>query len=213
MTPAATRTPRLHAVTDDRILRRPDFTRIAQEVLRAGGPQLALHVRGPGAPGREIYERARELEPAAEQSGATLLANDRVDVSLVLGLEGVHLGGRSLPPREAREILGRGALVGSSVHGVGEARQADAGGADYLVVGTIYRSASHPERSPAGLERLREIGDASGLPLLAIGGVSPERVDEVLEAGAHGVAALSGVWDADRPGRAVRSYLRALEAG
>lgn len=202
--------PPLHVVTDDRILERPDFDRTAHEVLRAGGGALALHVRGPGLPGRPVYERARSLRPAARAAGATLLVNDRVDVALVLGLDGVHLGERSLPAAAARRVLDRPGLLGRSVH---EPAGADAGGADFLVVGTIFRSESHPGRDPAGPERIRAWSAAGSAPTVAIGGITPERVPTVLAAGARGVAVLSGVWDAEDPVRAVRTYLRALRAG
>lgn len=202
--------PRLHAVTADRILERPDFLRVAQEVLRVGGSRVALHVRGPDASGARIYEVARSLLPAARASGAVLFANDRVDVSLALGLPGVHLGARSLPPAAARKVLDREALVGVSVHGTDEAREAEAGGADYLFVGTIFPSPSHPERSPAGVGRVREVTGATRLPGVAIGGVDPEDVASILDAGGHGVAAVSGIWDASDPPRAARSYLEAV---
>lgn len=204
--------PRLHAVTDDRVLERRDFVREAQEVLRVGGSDVALHVRGPGCTGARIYETARALRPAARVSGATLLVNDRIDVSLVLELDGVHLGARSLAPADAVRILDSGALVGLSVHGADEARSGEARGADYLFVGTIFRTPSHPDRGGAGVGRLREVGAVSRLPLVAIGGVGPERIEEVMAGGAHGVAALSGIWDAGRPARAVRSYLQALDS-
>lgn len=203
--------PRLHAVTDDRILERPDFERLAQEVLRIGGRRLALHVRGPGSTGRRIYDRARAVRPAARAAGATLLVNDRVDVARVLELDGVHLGQRSLPPAEARGILGSGATIGMSVHGDAEARAAERGGADYLVVGTIFRSRSHPDRSPAGTALLQSVGEVATIPRIAIGGIEPERAGEVLAADARGVAAVSAIWDAERPGEAVQAFLRVLE--
>lgn len=203
--------PRLHAVTDDRVLRRPGFVALAQDVLRAGGRRIALHVRGPGLDGARVFERARSLRPAARAAGAGLLVNDRVDVALVLELSGAHLGERSLPVADARRLLAPTALVGASVHGVEAAREAEVGGADYLVAGTIFRTASHPGRAPAGPDRVREVRSAVDVPLLAIGGVTPERVSEVLGAGADGVAALSGIWDAAEPAGAVGSYLDALE--
>lgn len=203
--------PRLHAVTDDRVLGRPDAERRARDVLRAGGPDLALHVRGPGTSGRRIYRISRSLRSAARAAGATLLVNDRADVCRVLELDGVHLGARSLPPGAARRIVGREALIGLSVHGADGAREGDADGADYLFVGTIFSSASHPGREAAGPELLGRAARACGLPLVAIGGLSPGRVREVLDAGAHGVAALSGIWDADRPTEAVKAYRAALE--
>lgn len=200
----------LHVVTDDRVLERPDFLRVAQEVLRAGGGDLALHVRGPGLAGRSVYDRTRALRPAARAAGAALFVNDRVDVALVLELDGVHLGQRSLPPVEAKALLGPGAVVGVSVHSVEEARKAESGGADFLLVGTIFPTPSHPGREAGGPERIRRVAAAGTAPLVAVGGVTPERVEAVRAAGAVGVAALSGVWDAQRPAEAVDAYRRAL---
>jgi len=133
-----------------------------------------------------------------------------VDVALVLGLGAVQLGARSLPPAAAREILGPEALLGVSVHGPDEAKKAEEGGADYLVVGTIFPSPSHPGRSGAGPERVAAVSGRSRLPALAIGGITPERVRAVRESGAHGVAVLSGIWDAEDPGAALDRYLGAL---
>nr|NIP56877.1 thiamine phosphate synthase [Gemmatimonadota bacterium]NIR77255.1 thiamine phosphate synthase [Gemmatimonadota bacterium]NIT85774.1 thiamine phosphate synthase [Gemmatimonadota bacterium]NIU29599.1 thiamine phosphate synthase [Gemmatimonadota bacterium]NIU34648.1 thiamine phosphate synthase [Gemmatimonadota bacterium] len=133
-----------------------------------------------------------------------------VDLALVLGLEGVQLGARSLPPSVVRELLGPEALVGVSVHGPDEAVRAENGGADYLVVGTIFPSPSHPGRSGAGPERVAAVSGGTRVPALAIGGITPERVRAVLESGAHGVAVLSGIWDAEDPGAALDRYLGAL---
>lgn len=202
--------PPLHVVTDDEVLARPGFRLRAQRVLEAGAGDVALHVRGPTTAGAALFRMARELRPAAAASGALLMANDRVDLALVLDLAGVHLGERSLPPAVAREQLGAGILVGRSVHDPGPEATASAVGADYLFVGTIFRSGSHPERTGAGPERIAALARRTGLPLFGIGGVTPERVSSVLEAGARGVAVVSGVWDADDPAAAVGRYLDAL---
>ncbi len=203
--------PPLHVVTDDDVLARPDVRLRAQAVLEAGGSELALHVRGPRTSGADLYRLTRALRPAAAASGGLLIANDRVDVALVLELPGVHLGERSLPVRAAREVLGSGTLVGRSVHGEGAEAAAAGRGADYLFVGTIYPSASHPERAAAGPERIAALSAHADAPLVGIGGITPERVREVRAAGGRGVAVLSGIWDADDPARAVRGYLQALD--
>ncbi len=200
--------PRLHLVTDDAVLARPDFLSRAGEVLEAGGDQVALHLRGPRMGGRDLYSLGMALGPGALRSGGLLLVNDRVDVALALGLRGVHLGQRSLTPAVARGLLGPEAVVGLSVHDLGEARVPGTEGASFLVVGSIYATTSHPERVPAGLGRIREIGAMTSLPLLAIGGVTPARVGELTRAGAHGIAVRGGVWDAEDPAGAVRVYLR-----
>ncbi len=202
--------PRLHLVSDDRVLARPDFVPTAHGLLPRGGAALALHLRGPGTAAAELFTRGRELLEPSRESGSLLVVNDRVDLALVLGLEGVQLGARSLPPSVVRELLGPEALVGVSVHGPDEAVRAENGGADYLVVGTIFPSPSHPGRSGAGPERVAAVSGGTRVPALAIGGITPERVRAVLESGAHGVAVLSGIWDAEDPGAALDRYLGAL---
>ena len=202
--------PRLHLVTDDAVLHRPDFQSVAAEVLEAGGPRLAFHVRGPGCTGAEIYNLARTLAPLAGISGCRLLVNDRLDVALALGLPGVHLAQRSLPPVVARDLLGSGALVGVSTHSRSELSEAAEGGADYVFVGAIFESGSHPDLPGRGLGVLTTAGEA-GLPLIAIGGVAITDVADVLAAGASGVAVIGGVWGTTHPRDTVIRYLDALE--
>ena len=205
--------PRLHIVTDDATLRKDAFLHDARTVLEAGGPELALHLRGPRTEGRRIFDLADALLPPAQESGAVLLVNDRVDVALCLGLSGVHLGQRSLPPAVARPLLGADRLLGLSVHGAPEVRSGLSGELDYLVVGTIFPSESHPDGTPGGMERIQAVAAVSGLPLLAIGGLTPGRVVKVLEAGAHGVAVRGAIWDAPDKQWAVEAMVEALEEG
>ena len=213
--------PTLHIVTDDEILRREDFLSRAARVLEAGGGDVALHLRGPRTTGRILYSLARVLQGIAQASGSTFLANDRVDLALALGLSGAHLGQRSLPPEMAREVLGPHRLLGLSVHGAEEAREGLDGAVDFLLAGTIFPSASHPGGvpggspggRPGGVARIQEIQGVTHLPLLAIGGITPEKVGEVLAAGAHGVAVRGGIWDAGDPTAAIRVYLNELGKG
>jgi thiamine-phosphate diphosphorylase len=170
-----------------------------------------LHVRGPGTRGGDLYRIVRGLTTLIEDSKASLVVNDRVDVALALGLERVHLGERSLPPATARDLLGGQATLGVSVHDVAGARRAVAGGADYLTVGTIFATASHPERTPTGPSLVEAIRRVARLPLVAIGGITPDRVEAAVASGASGIAVLGGVWGAESPARAVAVYLAALE--
>ena len=203
--------PRLHVVTDDAVLRRPDFHGAALEVLEEGGASIVFHVRGPGCAGAEVYTIARALAPTAEAFGARLLVNDRVDVALAVGLPGVHLGQRSVPPQVAREILGAQAVVGVSTHSDSELAEAGQGGADYVFAGAIYQTESHPGRPARGLYALEAVAP-DGPPRLAIGGIDAHRVADVMAAGAHGVAVIGGVWGAPHPRDAVIRYLHALDA-
>lgn len=189
--------PPLHVVTDDAVVARPEFLSRAAEVMEAGGPVLALHLRAPSAPGLAVYRWAEALR--AVTSGAVLLVNDRVDVALAVDADGVHLGRRGLAVADARALLGPARLVGVSV---GSAEEAEPG-ADFLLVGNVFATASHPGRPGIGTDGL-----AGDPPRIAIGGVTPERVAELRRAGAHGIAAIRGIWDAPRPDEAVRSYLK-----
>jgi thiamine-phosphate pyrophosphorylase len=160
-----------------------------------------------------LYRVVCDLLVRARAAGAQLFVNDRIDVALVAGADGAHLGRRSLPVRAARLVLRAGTRVGVSVHDPSAARAAAADGADFAFLGTIYDTPSHPQGSTTGPWTIADAAaTAPGLPLLAIGGVTPERVSEVLRFGAYGVAVLGGVWDAQGPGAAVERYLGALGA-
>lgn len=201
--------PRLHLVTDDEILAREGFPEMATRAMTEGGGRLALHLRGPRTAGRTLHGLAETL--STRVGGALLLVNDRVDVALALGLAGAHLGQRSIPPSEARRLLGPRAVLGLSVHDEDEVRRASTGVLDYVVVGTVFPSPSHPGREPAGPETLERVGRLTSRPVLAIGGITPERVEEASRAGAHGVVVRGGVWNAPDPRAAVRVYLGELE--
>lgn len=201
--------PRLHVVTDDAVLARTDFARRAESVLEAGGGDVALHLRGPHAEGRALFELAERLIPVARRAGATLLVNDRVDVALAAGADGAHLGARSLPVADARAILGDGALIGRSLH---DAAEADAAAlADYALFGAVHATSSHPGREGAGEAALAACVAAVAVPVVAIGGITPARVADALATGAAGVAVLSGVWGAADAADAVVAYRAALD--
>lgn len=205
--------PRVHVVTDDRVLARPDFREAAAAVLAAGAGRIAFHLRGPRSGGRRLEELAGLLLPAARAAGVPLLLNDRIDVALAVRADGVHLGLRSLPLSHARRLLPAGALVGCSVHGAGEAEAwgAEGGGApDFLFTGPIFPTRSHPGAEAAGPGLIAAVqAVCPRTAQLGIGGVTPARAGRVREAGAHGVAVIRAVWEAADPARAVAALLRA----
>jgi thiamine-phosphate pyrophosphorylase len=203
MTPASgSALPRLHAITDDRIARRPDLDDVARALAAGGAGRLALHARGRVLSGREHHGLAVRLSACRP---ARLFVNDRLDVALAVGAAGVQLGAGSLDPQDARRLEPRW-WIGKSVHDLEEAAAARASGADYLLVGPLYHTATHPEREPLGLARLAPI-IGLGLPVIAIGGVTPPRVGAVRQAGAYGVAAIRALWDAADPAEAARQML------
>ena len=200
--------PRLHVVTHDAILAAADFPGRAGALLDSLGPAVALHLRGRALGGRALHDLATGLAGAALRSGSLLLVNERVDVALA-ARAGAHLNVGSIPLPDARRLLHH-APLGYSAHTADEALLAQAEGADFVFLGTIFASASHPDRAPAGVELLRRAVPRLGVPVIAIGGITPGRVAEVRASGAWGVAAITGIWDAADPVAAARAYLAAL---
>ena len=203
--------PRLHLVTDDAVLADPRFPDAAERVLECCGRAAALHVRAHAATGAHLHAIAARLQTTALRAGAWLLVNDRVDVAMAVRANGVQLGARSLTVGDARALLGAGARIGCSVHGAAEALQAESDGADFVVLGTIFESASHAGRAAAGTQLVRDTTTRTGLPVIAIGGITPGRVPEVAGAGAHGAAVLGGVWRARDPVAAAAQYVAAVQ--
>ena len=197
--------PRLHAITDERIARRPDLGDIAQRLAGIGGADLALHARGRMLSGLQHFELANRL---SAYPPSRLFVNDRLDVALAADAAGVQLGYSSLDVEEARRLCADG-WIGKSVHDLPEAEAAHASGADYLVVGPVFPTPTHPDREPLGATQLGEIARL-GIPTIAIGGVTPERISAVRDAGAHGIAAIRALWDAVDPASAVGRMLEEL---
>ncbi len=194
--------PRLHAITDERIARRSDIDVVARALADGGGSDLAFHARGRELTGLEHFDLAFRLSVLPSQ----LFLNDRLDVALAVPTAGVQLGHGSLPVSAAR-ALNPLWWIGKSVHDLAEAEAARTEGADYLVVGPVFATASHPGggRAPLGLQRLQAIASAvDGLPVIAIGGISANRVREVRNSGAYGVAAIRALWDDVEPAEAAR---------
>lgn len=205
--------PPLVAVTDDDRIQRPDYLARLEELVAAGCP--AIWLRAKRMPAGAFLSRALEASERCRPSGTELWIGDRADVARLVGADALQLSGRGLPVAAARRVVGEHTRVGRSVHGIGSSIAAANEGADYLVVGTIFASASHPGIEPAGADRLREVGSAleragRSIPLLGIGGMTPERAASAITAGAAGVAALRALWEAERPEDAVAAFLEAL---
>jgi len=200
--------PRLHAVTDDRVAALPDLVRKATAMASVAGADLAVHLRTRILGGRAFLERARAIGAALHPYGAWLVINDRADVARAVGAQAVVTGRGGLLPPDVKHVAPQ-AMVGRSVHDAAECR-AEAG-ADFLIAGPVYPTASHPDTPPAGLDIVRTAA-ATGRPVIAIGGLTADRASEVLAAGAHGVAAIRALWDAVDPAAAAAAFLDRLPA-
>jgi len=178
------------------------------EALARGGVELVV-LREPGWTFREWSAASLRLAPARAR-GLRVVASRRLDVARALELDGVHLGREAVTVREAREFLGKQALVGYSAHDGIEARRAAAEGASYVMLSPIYETESKPGHPARGCSWLRNACADLPIPALALGGVTAKRVPELLAAGASGVAAAAALGAAPDPEAAAREFRRAL---
>ena len=193
--------PSLILVTDRRATDR-DLLTAVRAALDAGLP--AVQLREKDLPGRPLLALAEQLRAATAETGALLFVNDRIDVAIAAGADGVQLGTASVPVEVARGLLAAGTLVGVSTHAPGEA----VAGADFALFGPVWETPS--KAGAQGASRLRDAVRAAAIPVLAIGGVTAERVAAARAAGAAGVAVIRAILAAPDPGAATRTLLAAL---
>lgn len=184
---------------------------VATVAAAVAGGVTAVQLREPGASTRELCRLGEALQQVLAGTGVPLVVNDRVDVALVVGAAGVHLGQSDLDVRAARRLLGEDLLIGLSVstpEQVAEADRLPAGTVDHLGVGPVYATATKPEAAaPLGLEGTAALAAATGLPCVAVGGIGPANVGQVRATGVNGVAVVSAICAADDP-RAAAAGLR-----
>lgn len=200
---------RLYLVTDRRQTRGRPLTDVVEECVEAGAGAVQLREKDLSA--AELLALARPLRELTRRVGARLFINDRADVALAVGADGIQRGHTSLPIRPLRNIVGDRFLIGASVHSLEEARAAEQDGANFLVFGPVYETPSkRPYGPPQGVEALKRVVGSARIPVFAIGGITRERVAEVRRAGAHGVAVISAILAAERPAEATKAFLEAL---
>jgi len=198
--------PRLHAITDRAVLELEDLG-VRAAALASTGSVVALHARDRTATGEKLTATARRFLSLARPPEAAVFVNGRPDIAAALGAQGVQLGPGDLLPGDTRLVVGSwSGWIGSSVHSTEEARAALEAGADFLMVGPIYSTATHPGRPAAGPRLVSEVASL-GRPVIAIGGVTPERSQQLREAGAYGIAAITAAWHVRDPAAAALALL------
>lgn len=199
----------LYLVTDRHKTGGRPLVPLLREALGAGLRAIQLRERDLGT--RPLLALAEDSLRAARAAGAKVLINDRVDLVMALGADGVHLRSSSLPVRAARRLLGPDGLIGVSVHAADEVSDVEAEGADFAVLGPIYETPSKlAYGKPIGVQPIEEAVRRSGLPVFVIGGITPERVGDVRRAGASGVAVIASILGAESVSSATRAFLDAL---
>lgn len=181
---------------------------VAGRALQGGAS--AILVRRPRATARKVFELTRRLRPLTRSLDRLLIVSDRLDVALAAAADGVHLGARSLPTTAARRVLHPGMLLGRSVHNLDEAGQAESEGADYLFLGPVFPTRTHPGQDALGLDTYREAVLRAKIPILAIGGVTGENVRLIAQAGGAGAAAIRAFYDTQDAADAARAFRAAF---
>jgi thiamine-phosphate pyrophosphorylase len=204
--------PKLYPITDRRLSGLTHAEQVAR--LCEGGARL-VQLREKALPAREFHAEVLEALRVARLFGAQLIINDRADVALVVGADGVHLGQEDMPPGAARMVLGEGKIVGFSTHSVEQASEAARLPVDYIAIGPVFDTSSKEKPDPVvGLEGVRLAREAIGsLPLVAIGGITAETAPAVLEAGADSVAVIGALLNTSDPAeitRRTRGFLARL---
>ncbi|HTL04255.1 MAG TPA: thiamine phosphate synthase [Gemmatimonadales bacterium] len=200
--------PRLLAVSNDAVCRAPDFAARAAGIAAAGAAAGVL-VRAPEASAAEHAGFAERGAAALSGSAALLLVHARPDLARAVDAGGVQLRRDDLPADAARAVLGPG-WIGVAVHSRAEAEAAIAEGADFVVAGNLFATASHPDRPARGTAWLAELCSLPK-PVIAIGGITPARAAEVRRAGAWGVAAIAALWEVPDSAAAAVALLAAWE--
>lgn len=203
------RLPRLYAIIDSAFTGHIEPLAVA-DVLLSSGVRL-IQYRGKQDDSRRMFEACCGVAEHVRQAGGTFIVNDRADVALLSGSNGVHLGQDDLPVELARRVLTAGQRVGLSTHTRPQFEEAQASSADYIALGPIFPTASKQRPDPVvGLERLREMRRLTPKPLVAIGGITLDNAASVIEAGADSVAVIRGLLAAEDIGAQARKFLQAL---
>jgi thiamine-phosphate pyrophosphorylase len=200
--------PKLYPITDTRLA---GLTHAEQvEHLAAGGASL-IQLREKSASPRDFYEAALAAMKVARALKVRIIINDRVDIAVAVEADGVHLGQDDLPPDRARILLGSDAIIGFSTHNLKQALEAASTSADYIAFGPIFQTSTKEKPDAVvGLEQLSEIKRRVLKPLVAIGGITLERAESVIEAGADSLAVISDLYSTGHISERVASFFRLI---
>jgi thiamine-phosphate pyrophosphorylase len=203
---------RLYLVTDRGLARGRSIAWVVEAAVRGG--VTAVQLREKSCSTRDFVRLGRELKSLLAAHQVPLIVNDRVDLALEIGADGVHIGQHDMDPRRARSLLGPDAIIGLSIETIEQARAAASLDVDYLGVGPVFATATKTDAAPPlGLAALAEIRAITRHAIVAIGGIGLENARQTIVSGADGVAVVSAICAADDPERAARELRQAIDAG
>ncbi len=202
---------RLYLITDRKILTGSrQLSDAVEDALKAG--VRAVQLREKDLPTRPLIDMAYRMRELTKRYDALFFINDRTDIALSVRADGVQLARTSIPVHAVRKIAGDKFLIGASAHSVAEAVEAEKEGADFITFGPIYHTPSKLRYGePVGTETLRSARSKISKPIFGIGGIKTENIADVIDSGADGIAAISGILGESDIGRAVGEYLKELE--
>ena len=192
----------LYLITDDN---RDGKILVKVKAALTGGARIVQY-RAKNVRPDERRDIAEQLRSLCHKHEALLIINDFPELAREVDADGVHLGQEDMPPVQARQIVGRDKLIGISTHSVDEALKAEAQGADYIAFGSIFPTSTKEDTTLVGLKNLSMVRKAVRIPLVAIGGITPQGASQTIDAGADAVAVITGIMADDDPGRAAREY-------
>lgn len=202
---------RFHVLTDYHFQQRFSHADIARHAIEGGADTIQFRQKTGGI--RHVLAASVETADVCRTFGIPMLVNDRVDLALAVGATGVHLGQNDLPISTARAVLGPDAVIGGTATTLEEALQVQDEGADYVGFGPVFPTSSKRNPTSAkGLSTLAIVCSGVTIPVIAIAGITSDRVESVIHAGAHGVAVLTAISTADDPTAAARDLRAALDA-
>lgn len=200
---------RLHVLTDTALQTRFSHSDLARLALR--GRADTIQFRQKTGSTREMIRIAAQMKQLCSDYDVPLIVNDRLDVAIAAKADGVHLGQDDFPIPLARELLGQAKIIGASASDVNEGRKCLEEGADYIGFGPIYPTTSKDDAGAVkGVDTLTQIAEAVSAPIIAIGGISSNRVSEILQAGAHGIAVISSVCCQEDPEQATKALYQVI---
>lgn len=199
---------RLYVIVDRAAAGTRDLAEIAAAAIRGGAD--ALQLRDKAASARCLFEEALALLPIARAGGVPLIVNDRLDVAMAAGADGVHLGQDDLPLGQARVIAGQALLIGVSTHSIDQAMAEQAHGADYIGVGPVFPTPTKPDYGSVGTSLVRQVADRIRIPFVCIGGIDAGNVEQVTRAGGFCIAVVRAVCASADPEMAAKNLKQAL---
>jgi thiamine-phosphate pyrophosphorylase len=202
----------LYLISDRKQVPGGNLCAAVEGALRGG--VRAVQLREKDLSGRELHELACRLREITSRYGAQLILNERLDIALAVGADGVHLGESSIPLLQARKVAGDALLIGVSCHDRETALAAQDNGADFITFSPIFFTPSKAAYGePVGTERLAEVCRLLRVPVFALGGITQQKVSAVLGCGAHGIALISAILAGQDPERAAREMMSLLNEG